>query len=143
MLSKRQTTHGNSSTPLYGIWCSIKARCYNPRTKAYKDYGGRGIVMCDEWKNDYQSFELWALDNGYTKGVSIDRVNNLGNYEPKNCRWVTSAAQANNRRSNRRYTIGKETHTLTEWARIYGINPKTLFTRVYSGMDFITALNKT
>lgn len=119
----------------------MKARCYNPNTAAYKDYGGRGITICGQWLHDYQAFKEWSLDNGYSDDKSIDRIDNSGDYEPTNCRWVDGFAQANNRRSNRVYTIDDETHTLTEWARIRGINPKTLFSRVYAGVDFVTALN--
>lgn len=143
MLSKRQKTHGASKgTKLYGVWCSIKSRCYNKNTAAYKDYGGRGIEMCKEWKDNFEPFMLWAMENGYEDGLSIDRVNNDFGYCPNNCRWVTDAAQASNRRSNRNYTINGETHCLTEWARLNGINPKTLFTRVYSGCNFEEALRK-
>ena len=141
MLSNKRTTHGCSKERLYGIWCAMKRRCYNTNDIAYKDYGGRGISICEEWKQDYQAFRNWALDSGYSNEKSIDRINNSGNYEPDNCRWVVSDVQANNRRSNRVYTVDGETHTLTEWANIRGINPKTLFTRIYSGLDFISALN--
>lgn len=140
MMSKRQRTHGDTDTKLYGIWSAIKARCYNENTIAYKDYGGRGIKMCEEWRNDYTAFKDWACENGYKNGLSIDRENNILGYCPENCRWVDASVQANNRRSNRVYTIGSETHNLTEWANKMGINPKTVFTRVYSGMDIETAL---
>lgn len=136
----RNKTHGKSTTKLYGVWCGIKARCFNKNSTAYKDYGGRGIKMCEEWSNHYDLFEKWAIDNGYKEGLSIDRIDNNGDYSPENCRWVTDAAQANNRRSNRIYTINGVTHNLTEWANILGINPKTLFNRVYTGVDFEKAI---
>lgn len=117
-----------------------EARCFNKNTDAYKDYGHRGISVCDEWANNYESFKLWSENNGYEKGLTLDRIDNSGNYCPSNCRWTDRKKQANNRRSNRRYTIDGETHNLTEWANIYGINPKTLFSRIYSGVDIETAL---
>lgn len=138
----RLRTHGESKTKLYGIWSSMKARCYNKNTVAYKDYGGRGIEMCDEWKHDYDAFRKWALENGYRDDASIDRVDNDLGYSPENCEWVTGVAQANNRRSNRVYTVDGETHNLTEWAHIKGINPKTLFNRVYTGVPFDEAIKQ-
>ena len=126
-------THGQTYSKLYGIWCSIKSRCYNPNTKPYQNYGGRGITMCDEWKNSFESFSEWAVHNGYGDGLSIDRVDNDGNYCPDNCRWVDGVAQANNRRTNRLLTYNGQTMNITQWAKQLGISPKTLFTRVYAG----------
>lgn len=144
IVSERMKTHGDTNTRLYGVWSSMKARCLNSHTTHYVDYGGRGIKVCDEWKASYESFKSWALESGYEEGKSIDRIDTNGNYEPQNCRWVTSVAQANNRRSNRMFTFNGETHNLTEWAEIVGINPKTLFNRIYSGWSFekaITTIN--
>lgn len=123
------------------MWCAIKARCLNENTVAYKDYGARGITICDDWENSYESFRDWALDNGYQEKLSIDRIDNNKGYFPDNCRWVDAKTQANNRRSNRVYEIDGETHNLTEWANLYGIKPKTLFTRVYAGMNIEDALH--
>ena len=135
-------THGETKTHLYGIWSAIKTRCYNPNSKYYDSYGGRGITMCDEWRDSYEAFRDWANSRGDRQGLSIDRCNNNGNYEPSNCRWVDSVAQANNRRSNRILTIGNESHNVTEWAKIIGMNPKTLFTRLYTGSDIEKILSK-
>lgn len=137
----RNTTHGDTNTKLYSIWCAMKTRCTNQNTEAYKDYGGRGICICDEWLNNYESFKTWALNNGYEQGLSIDRIDNDKGYEPQNCRWVTSVAQANNRRSNRLITYNGETHNVTEWASILNKNPKTIFNRLYSGWDVDKALS--
>ena len=140
-LVAKQTIHGETDSRLYAIWCAMKNRCNNPNVKAYPNYGGRGIKICDEWTNSFSSFSEWAYQNGYAEDLSIDRIDNNGNYEPDNCRWVTDAAQASNRRTNRLYTINGETHTLTQWAEIKGMNPKTLFNRVYAGWDFEEAIN--
>lgn len=142
MLSERQKTHGESGTKLYGVWCSMKSRCNNPNDAHFADYGGRGIFVCDEWVSDYAAFKNWAFANGYAEGLSIDRIDNMDGYHPDNCRWVAGDVQANNRRSNRIYTINNESHNLTDWARIRGINPKTLFTRIYSGMSFEEAITR-
>lgn len=138
---KSSITHGETNTRLYSIWTAMKRRCFNSNCSEYKDYGGRGITICDEWANDYTSFRDWALESGYQDNLSIDRNNNNGNYEPNNCSWVTSVAQANNRRSNHEITFENETHNVTEWAIIKGINPKTLFNRLYTGWSVEDALS--
>ena len=98
--SESQKTHGLIGTRLYDIWSKLKGRVLNPKNKSYNDYGGRGITICDEWKNDFISFYNWAISNGYeeNKGLSIDRIDNDGNYCPENCRWTTSIIQSRNQR---------------------------------------------
>jgi hypothetical protein len=93
---------------LYNIWGEIKRRTLNPKNKHYLDYGGRGITICDEWKNDVKSFYDWAMSNGYeeNKGLSIDRIDNDGNYCPENCRWTTRIIQARNQRIGKNNTSG-------------------------------------
>lgn len=101
-------THSLANTKLYSIWIGIKARVLNPQHKQYNSYGGRGITICDEWKNDAEAFYNWAMLNGYeeNKGLSIDRIDNDGNYEPDNCRWTTSTIQNRNQRLRKDNTSG-------------------------------------
>jgi len=90
--------HGLTNTKIHNVWTSIKQRTNNENSKAFGNYGARGITMCDEWKNDFVAFYNWAMTNGYKDGLSIDRIDNDGNYEPKNCRWVFRSVQARNTR---------------------------------------------
>ena len=99
--AERHYKHGKSRTRLYNRWKCIKQRCYRVKDKSYHRYGGRGITMCDEWKNDFQAFYDWAMTNGYQDDLTIDRIDNDGNYEPSNCRWV-SVADNNRNRANTR-----------------------------------------
>lgn len=140
--SKRSKTHGETGTRLYKIWIGMKNRCHNPEADNYKDYGGRGIAVCEEWRHSYLTFSTWAKQNGYADNLSIDRIDNDKGYSPDNCRWVNRFVQGNNKRSNAVFTIDGETKTVTQWARIYGINPITVFSRLYKGMDIVEALTK-
>ena len=97
-LINRNKKHGLSEAKLYKVWQGMKTRCYNPNFMYYCNYGGREITICDEWLNDFKKFYDWATSNGYKEGLTIDRINNDGNYEPSNCRWVTRAEQNRNKR---------------------------------------------
>lgn len=123
-------THGESQTRLYQTWQGIKKRCYNTANKDYKDYGGRGIIVCDEWCNNYLAFKDWAINNGYKDCLTIDRINYNGNYEPNNCRWATQKQQVRNSRHNRYITINNETHCLSEWCEILNLNYRNVLNRV-------------
>lgn len=127
---------------LYHIWTSIKARCYNPKSRAYKNYGARGISMCDEWRGSYDTFKAWALANGYTDELTIDRIDNNDSYYPSNCRWATVKTQANNRRSNYMLTIGIATATLSEWLDLYQMPRGPFYYRIASGWSVEEALTK-
>lgn len=126
-------TYGFSHTRIDNIYKTIIARCYQPSNNRYYIYGARGIVMCDEWKNDKTKFFEWAFANGYAENLTIDRIDPNGNYCPENCRWVDYIAQANNKTNNHRETIDGETHTLAEWSRISGINQTLILTRLKRG----------
>ena len=104
--SEATKTHGLRNTRLYRIWSDIKRRTLNPNFKQYNDYGGRGITICEEWKNDFVSFHDWAMSNGYSDEFSIDRIDNDGNYEPSNCRWTTRTIQSRNQRIPKNNTSG-------------------------------------
>lgn len=123
--------NGKSKTRLYSIWSAMKTRCYNTRAASYKNYGGRGISVCEEWKNNFSVFYEWSIQNGYKDDLSIDRIDVNGNYHPENCRWATSKQQSCNTRRNIFITIEGETHLLLEWADISGINHYTMLNRYY------------
>ena len=133
LASKQLTTHGKSHSRLYTIYNLMKRRCYNVKDKRYKDYGARGIAVCDEWKDNFQAFYDWSMENGYNDNLTIDRVNNNGNYEPNNCRWTTRKQQARNTRRTKYITYKGVTRPLIEWCEVLGLNHHTIETRLYRG----------
>ena len=110
--NKNTVSHGKSKTRLYRIWGGIISRCENPNDTGFKNYGGRGIHICTNWRQDFLTFEEWALANGYSDSLSIDRIDCNKDYCPENCRWATAEVQANNVRSNHNITFRGETLTL-------------------------------
>ena len=128
--NKGRETHGMCGTKIYSLWKSIRARCYKKNFVQYKDYGGRGIKVCNRW----QKFENFLEDMGDTipKGMSIDRIDNDGDYSPENCRWATRFEQANNKRDNIFITYNGETLTLSQWSRKLNIKYMTLYHRLKS-----------
>lgn len=134
------TTHSGTGTRLYRIWEGMKRRCYEITHAHFKDYGGRGITVCDEWLRSFEAFRDWALANGYRDDLTIDRKDNDGPYSPDNCHWATHKAQQNNMRSNRAITYKGETRTLAQWAELAGINKKTLQYRLNNGWSVEQAI---
>jgi hypothetical protein len=117
---EKMTKHGLSYNPLYNIWKQIIQRCNNKKCKRYKDWGGRGITVCDEWRNDFMPFYNWAIANGWKKGLYIDRIDNDGNYEPSNCRWVTPRKSASHtRRASKHGTCIEKTKSGKYRVRCY------------------------
>lgn len=125
--------HGLSHTKLHYIWWAMKQRCYDKNNKRYNCYGGKGIIICEDWKNDFKQFYNWSMNNGYQENLSIDRINVNGNYEPDNCRWADAITQANNKTNNHYITFNDETHTLMEWSRKLNIKHTTLCERLKRG----------
>lgn len=121
--------HGKYHTRLYHIYYKMKTRCYNKHHISYKDYGGRGIKICNEWLNDFMKFYNWAIANGYNDNLTIDRIDVNGNYEPSNCRWADRTTQSNNTRRCIYITYNGKTQTIAQWAEELGINYNTLRAR--------------
>jgi hypothetical protein len=143
-ISQKNRTHGMKSTRLYATWESMKRRCNNPNAKSYKHYGGRGICVCGQW-NRFEAFAQWAVENGYSDELTIERIDTDGNYEPSNCCWKTQKDQQNNRRNNHRIAINGVTKTLSQWAESSGINPKTILSRINYGWrdeDLLRPVNR-
>lgn len=133
-------THSLSSTSIYKLYRGIKRRCYNSHEHNYYNYGGRGINMCEEWRNDFIKFYNWALENGYEKGLQIDRIDNEKGYSPDNCKFSTAKEQANNRRSNIVIEYEGRTQTLTQWCEEFNFNYDCIRQRIAKGWDVYKAL---
>ena len=118
---------------LYRIWQGMYIRTTYPSQKSYKDYGGRGIKVCEEWKNDFYVFKEWALNNGYNDNLTIERIDNNQNYCPENCKWIPREEQSRNQRSNIILEYNGETHIAAEWANIMGIKHSTIYKRISKG----------
>lgn len=125
-------THGKSKTVLYRVWRGMIQRCGDANSPHFKYYGGRGITVCAEWRNSFETFER-DMGVGYRAGLSIDRVDNDLGYSASNCRWATDTQQSRNRRFNRLLTFEGETHCVTEWAELIGIKSTTLSERLRRG----------
>ncbi len=125
-------THGHSREKLFRVWKSMLHRCYSEHSSSYKNYGERGIFVCDEW-HEYETFKSWALQNGYAEGLSIDRIDVNGNYCPDNCKFSTIKEQANNKRNNHLVEIDGVTKTIAQWADYAGLSYSTVAQRVAVG----------
>lgn len=133
--SKAKCKHRMSKTKLYKRWEDIKKRCYNKNSYNYKNYGGRGIKVCDEWLNDFMNFYNWAMENGYEENLSIDRIDNNGDYEPNNCRWVDIKTQCNNRRSNHLITYKGKTQNVSQWCEELNVSRSMVEFRLRKGLS--------
>jgi hypothetical protein len=126
--------HGKSRTRIYRIWQGIKTRCENLDNKRYKDYGGRGITYCKDWEY-FEKFQDWAIHNGYTKDLTIDRIDVDGNYEPNNCRWVTNKVQQNNKRYHHLLSYDGKIQNLAQWSEETGLPYNVIWKRIKMGWD--------
>lgn len=129
--SNRRDCHHLQNTRIYRIWCGMKRRCYNKHNEHFDRYGGRGIIVCDEWKTDFMNFYDWAMSNGYDDKLSIDRINNEGNYEPSNCRWANQKQQIVNSTATIKCSLGGNIVSLSDIADILGVSFKRIRRIVY------------
>lgn len=127
---------------LYYIFNGMRQRCYSEKAKNYKNYGGKGIKICDKWKNNFVNFCDWALENGYQENLTIDRIHTDGNYEPNNCRWTTMAEQENNRGNNVSIEYNGENKTLKQWSKELNIPYSTVYSRYSKGLSIDEILSK-
>lgn len=135
-LLKRNTTHNLTSHPLYHVWQGMKKRCYNKNDKSFYLYGERGISVCPEWKNEFLNFYNWSIKNGYTEGLTIDRINPNGNYEPSNCRWATPKQQSNNKRNNSFIIHNGHKYSSYDLSLMCNLTQKEITRLIREGRDF-------
>lgn len=133
LLIARQTKYLIKPKKLYSIWRCINNRCYMKNSLSYKNYGGRGIFVCEEWRNDFRPFYEWAMGSGYQDNLTIDRINNDGPYSPDNCRWADKKTQCNNKRSNHIIVYCGDSLTIAEWSEKTGLPRTTIATRLFRG----------
>ena len=138
-IGNRPKKHGMKHTRLYRVWSNMHVRCYNKTNSRYSQYGGRGITMCDEWlgTDGFQNFYNWAMENGYQEDLTIDRIDNDGNYCPENCRWTDNKSQSNNRSNNRRIVVDGVDKTVAEWAEQINVSKKMLYKKSDSRIEEI------
>lgn len=137
---KPRLTHGYSRSKIYKVWATMKNRCYREKTERYKNYGGRGIKVCSEWLSSSEAFIKWALANGYREGLTLERKNNDGNYEPNNCSWETLTKQSNNKQNTVILELNGVRKSLSEWSEATGIKRSTIYARVKKGWPIELAL---
>lgn len=131
--SKARKVHGDTDSRLYYIWENMKKRCYKTNADRFRNYGARGITVCEEWKDSYLNFYNWAHNNGYAEDLTIERIDINGNYEPNNCTWATREEQAKNRTTNKWVVIDGKEHSPLELEKMYGIPVKTIYARIARG----------
>ena len=126
-------THGETGSPLWKLWNNVRNRCNNPNNHKYANYGERGIKVCSEWETNYTAFRDWCMANGYTKGLTIERIDVNGDYSPSNCIFATQKTQQNNRTNNHQITYKGVTKTLAQWAEHLGMRYSMLEHRINRG----------
>lgn len=142
LIRKEKDTHHLSNTRLYRIWRAMINRCYDKNYWAYKYYGAKGVTICDEWLNDFVEFKNWALSNGYSDSLTIDRIDNDNGYLPENCKWSTRKQQANNRSFCKKIEYQGKSQTLMQWCEELGLNYKRTHSRLYKcGWTFEKAIS--
>ena len=124
-----------SHTRLHNIWLTMRQRCSKPNCSTYYKYGAKGIRVCEEWDESFETFRDWSYDNGYDDTLTIDRIDPCGHYCPENCRWVTQKVQQNNRSNNVYLTYKGETHSISEWEKITCLSWRVLYDRHYRGWE--------
>lgn len=141
---KNFTRHGyaphGKPHALYSKWCGMKCRCYNKRSKSYSFYGGRGISVCESWNYDFMNF-FNDMSPTWKKGMTLDRIDSNGNYEPSNCRWATRKEQSNNRRSNKVYTLNGKSMNMAQWGSYLGGSKSSIGYRLKAGWRLEDALS--
>lgn len=136
---RQSENHEFVKTRLYSIWCDMKKRCYSKKSRAYKWYGAKGVIVCSEWKNRFLSFREWALNNGYSDDLTIDRKDSDGNYEPGNCRWIPLSEQ-NKMKDNRRVDFNGKFISVSELSRLTRKPYTTLIGRLNRGLTVKEAI---
>lgn len=131
----KHKTHGKSSTRLYKIWVGMRKRCYNPSTPHFEYYGGRGITVCEEWNENFESFYNWSITNGYADSLSIDRIDNDKGYSPDNCRWSSKDVQARNKTNLIKVNVNGTEKTLCDWSAESGLPLNVLRLRYLRGIQ--------
>lgn len=132
--------HGGCGTPLYNVWKTMRQRCNNPNCSDYQWYGKLGVRVCDEW-SDFANFRAWAIQNGYKKGLTIDRENGNGDYCPKNCHWITIQEQQKNKKNVLYISIDGERRTVKEICEKYGITTQMFYDRKHKGWSIERIIN--
>ena len=138
----QSTSHGMSNHPCFKVWEGMIRRCNNEKHKAFKNYGGRGITICEEWERSPMEFIEWAVKNGWKKGLQIDRIDNYGGYFPSNCRFVTATENLNNSRANRHITINGKKFTISQASRAFALNYTTIRERLQRGWSDNESIRK-
>lgn len=124
-------THNLTHSRIYSIYHAMRSRCTNPNNEAYANYGGRGIRVCEEWLDSFENFRDWAFSNGYKDDLTVDRIDNNGNYEPSNCRWITNAEQQKNKRTSRYVTYQGKAKLIDEWSSLTGLPYGVIYKRIF------------